>query len=89
MVLRYSWYTFTSISWQEMQNCSVLVHSMTVLKPPQKMMPSTKARPTALNASPIAQVQSFLILFMARDPYRPGAGLNAFSTRGLASVCGT
>jgi len=30
----------SSISWQEMQNASVLVASSAVLKPPQKMMPA-------------------------------------------------
>src|SRR5574343_1137735 len=42
MVLRYSAYTLSFISWHEMQNSSRLVHSIAVLKPPQNRMPSTK-----------------------------------------------
>ena len=33
---------WSCISWQRLQNCSVLVASSTVLKPPQKITPATK-----------------------------------------------
>src|SRR5688572_6439052 len=37
-----SWYTLSRISWQPMQNCSVLVSSIAVLNPPQKITPAAK-----------------------------------------------
>src|SRR5574343_204541 len=42
MVLRYSAKTLSFISWHEMQNCSRLVYSSAVLKPPQKTTPAAK-----------------------------------------------
>src|SRR5690606_12705737 len=44
-----------------MQNASVLVHSMTVLKPPQNTMPSANASPSPLNASAHARRGKVLI----------------------------
>ncbi|MND89064.1 hypothetical protein D3C80_811070 [compost metagenome] len=42
MVSRYSTKTLSFISWQPVQNFSVLEASMAVLKPPQKMTPPKK-----------------------------------------------
>lgn len=46
MEFLYFWYTLSRISWQEMQNDSELVSSMPQLKPPQKIIPATKAAVT-------------------------------------------
>ena len=42
MVCFSSWNTLSCISWQEVQNVSVLVSSSAVLKAPQKTTPAMK-----------------------------------------------
>src|SRR5574343_61047 len=63
MVLRYSAKTLSFISWHEMQNCSRLVYSSAVLKPPQKTTPAAK---------PIATTPKVGVLMKAHTlPHRP------------------
>src|SRR4051794_29521867 len=48
MVVFISANTLSRISWQPVQNFSVLVNSIAVLKPPQKMIPATKPANTSV-----------------------------------------